>query len=98
MIIQAEPPTAKQDDQAQDGFTVDSYNQMVDKEIVVEMDVDVVTVGEINGTGEMKIKKSSKTKAKTSEQNEFQCQNCGKSFSKQDYLRKHMKRLHREKI
>ena len=38
MIIQAEPPTAKQDVIAPDGLTVDSDNQRVNNEIVVEMD------------------------------------------------------------
>ena len=94
MVIQVDSPTAKQDVTAPDGLTVDSDNQGMNKEILVEMDV--VTVGGINGTGEMEINNSSKTKAKTSEQKEFQCQNCEKRFSKQDYLRKHMKRLHGE--
>jgi hypothetical protein len=62
MVIQVDSPTAKQDVIAPDGFTVDSDNQRVNNEIVVEMDVDVVTVGGINGTGEMEINNSSKTR------------------------------------
>jgi len=97
LVIQEEPPTVIQGVEELEGLTLDSDGKLVDKEFVVEMEMDVVTAGEINGTTEMLLNDARKTKAKVSEQKEFQCQNCEKSFSKQGYLRKHMKRLHGKK-
>merc|ERR1711892_572302 len=89
------------------GLTVDTYVQhmlrgcKVDREMIVELELEVNTSDKVEKTKKKKTKGARKSKSKTGStdiQHDFKCSLCPSSFRIRPYLNRHMKRVHKGKL